>query len=254
MRHKNVSALLTLGAAALILVVSATGANAGCIKLQTRGPLICGDWITGSEKCEMLIKGLPAQLADYVWIQCNVLGTQDPYGILDPYDYDFEPFNCDPFTQTCVIIGKARCTNPADFFNDNENAVATAYYLPGPLYAIAETAECSKGGKCTTDATVDPVGNGGVCNNNWDLDFTAYEFIGHICFCPGGLDENEFCCADEGRTDGECETYWNDKYPELAGQVQCLTEKCTYSNRNLSPWDEYNFDPEQFYDCDFYTP
>jgi hypothetical protein len=239
--------LLSLSVVALFMIVTAADVEAGCYKLRERGPWVCGDWGTNSEVCDVVIKGLKAKLADDAWVQCNVLGTRFPE---EPYDgYEFE---CDPFTEECVIVGKAACFNPQGKYN----ALGTAYNLPGPLYAVAETAECEKGGKCTTSAEVNPEGNGGVCNNKWDLAFTAFEFIGQVCHCPGGLDgPGEICCADGRRYKDQgieyCVEPWNEGDPELEGKVQCLTEQCSYSHLNLVSWADYELGTteSQAYDC-----
>jgi len=225
MRKRIVLGLVSLSIIAVFAMVAVTEAEAGCKRLRPRGPLICASWITGSEVCDLLLKGLKGNLADDAWIQCGVFGTY-----FDELPSEEVPFQdeCDPSSDSyiptleCLISGRAACFNPTGHYNE----FGTAFNLPGPLFEVAEEATCDKGGKCTTSAEVDPVGNGGVCNRNWDLTFTAERFFGQISVCPGNFDVTGDCCLDSKRNNGECGTLYNVGDDE--GQPDTLVEFCTY--------------------------
>jgi hypothetical protein len=226
MKERSVRIFFTLGLVAVFLMVAATGAEAGCKKLQPRGPVICASWITGSSVCELLLKGLKGNIAESAYIECAIFGTY-----FDNPPSDVVPFEeqCDPSSDffnpslTCLLTGRAACYNPTGKYNE----FGTAFNLPGPLVEVAEQATCDKGGKCTTSAEVDVEGNGGVCNRNWDLTFTAERFFGQICVCPGNFDRFGDCCLDDKRTGGRCKTYYN--VGEDEGKPDCLVEFCEYN-------------------------
>lgn len=234
MTKRAVSSVFIFGVVAVVLFAAATGVEAGCKKLQPSGPYICASWITGSEVCDLVLKGLRGNLADDAWIQCGVYGTytDSPPSLAVPYEEQ-----CDPSSEfyndavTCNLSGRAACYNPQGKYNE----FGTAFNLPGPLFEEAAQATCEKGGKCTTSAEVDVEGNGGVCNNNWSLTFTAERFFGQICVCPGGFAQNGDCCLDDKRQGSACKTKYN--VGDDAGQPDCLTEYCEY----VGEFDDYVF-------------
>ncbi len=220
MRERSVATVIIVGVVAALLLVTPQTANAGCKKLYPSGPLICASWITGSAVCQLLLQGFKGPIQENGVITCGIFGTESDSepSCVPPLTYD-----ADNLYPDCTLVGKAACYNPQYKYNE----FGTAFNLPGPLFELATTVTCDRKGKCTTEATVEPEGNGGVCNNNWELEFTPEKFYGQVCICPGGFDANWDCCADGERKNGFCKKY--NVVNDIVGVADCLTESCTWA-------------------------
>ena len=135
---------------------------------------------------------------------------------------------------SCAIYG----TEP----NFGEDSCVPETYVP------SEAPDCYRKGNCTTFATVEPDGNGGVCNNNWTLLFTPEMFYGQVCVCPGGFDMAGTCCANEKRNGDYCRDA--NEVNGVFGVADCLTEYCTWDGEG-NFFTDYSFDQEfpDPYDC-----
>jgi hypothetical protein len=214
MRKRDVPILFTLGIAAVFLLGATLQAEATlvCKKFKPSGPKVCWNASTGSVNCNAFVQGLAAKLAKdcsgdvndencYVEITCSIFGKSG----VDCEDF---PLGED----ACYIYGIGVCENPNGYYNPN----GTAFNLPGPMTEYFADTTCVKGGNCAATATVDPEGNGGVCNRNWDLIFTPTEFLGELGFCPGGFSKQMIlysdgnygleCCANSKRKGNACFT------------------------------------------------
>ncbi len=207
--------LLRLSLIAVFVAIAGREANAAvCSTKYTTGAYckssysigglpVCTLWCTGSEICDNLVTGVPSSLLKACesapetcpTITCSVFGTLGSAECADP-TVPGSP------GQECAIEGVAICWNPQEKYN----AAGTAFNLPGYLTGVAENAFCTKGGKCTGYAELDPdPGTMEICNNNWTFQtFTAKVFKGETCLCLGGVDSSGTCCATADRTDGKC--------------------------------------------------
>jgi hypothetical protein len=258
MRKRNVTNLLTLGIVAIFLLGISPAAEAElvkvCKKVTRDGPRVCV-WVdTGSVDASVLAKGIPADLAKYceglpgdescyIVIEYTVFGDINPTG---------EPGYCTKFTdagtlpggtllfpdvsEACLLYGQSVCYNPVGHYNNE----GTAFNLPGPLSKTSEIITCTKGGSCLTEATLGKFeDNGGICNNNWTLDFTPFQFFGQVTICPGGFEnlvepisvggipeDLGDCCASDARNEnGTCGTPYQEGEP-TAGQPGYLWTYC----------------------------
>jgi hypothetical protein len=278
MRRIFVLSLLSLFVVTVFMVLTAAEAEAVtkstviCRKLEPRGPLICFSFTTGSEICDIISKGVSSKIVKDcdpndlencpLWLECSAFGTYVD-GSMPPMEEDPEVCNpespnyddskrcfdpqCDPSDplyfdpdSVCWMTGASACFNPQGHYN----FLGTAFNLAGPLTEVASYTSCTKeGGRCTAQASVDPEGNGGVCNRNWDLAFTAEQFFGQVCMCPGNFDKNGDCCADQERNrNGTCKKLFGDP----AGEPGCVSAFCYYDGE----FDDYTFEnPPTDYVC-----
>jgi hypothetical protein len=237
MRNRYVTTLLTFGVVAVFLLGMAPAAEAELIKICKRyrpsGPKVCYYVESGSVDATVIAKGVSGKLANYcdglapgegdcfIVIEFAIFGDIPPEGEGADYCRTFTNAGTLPggtllfpevgfSSEPCLIEGQAICFNPQDKYNQN----GTAFNLAGPLTESAEIITCTKGGTCITEATLGLFDdNGGVCNNNWTLDFTPYYFYGQVAFCPGGYTDPPFggqCCATDRRAGpGDQECYKN---------------------------------------------
>jgi hypothetical protein len=248
MRNRNVMSLLTLGAVAVFLLGMAPAAEAEyikiCKKYKPSGPKVCYYVESGSIDTTLVTRGLKGTLANYcdglpgtegcyIVIEISIFGDQPPYGEDADYCSTFRDsgtfaggtilFSEDTYYEPCSIEGQAVCFNPDNHYNQN----GTSFNLPGPLTNTSVVTTCTKSGTCITESTLGLFdGNGGICNNNWTLDFTAYHFLGQVAFCPGGY-ENGICCASDKRdpSDDSCDRPFQEgEY--TAGQPGMLWTYC----------------------------
>jgi hypothetical protein len=245
MRNRYVTSLLTLGAVAVFLLGMAPAAEAEliCKKIRPSGPKVCFEASTGSVVCDVVAQGVAAQLAKYcdgdpenpfcwIVIECGVYGTVDPNPVYDDYTdcliYDANG-QVVGFDINCLINGSAVCLNPDDHYNAN----GTAFNLPGPLTSEVAATTCEKsGGVCTGTAIVQAEDLFDICNNNWTLDFTPYEFLGELSICPGGFDTAGDCCSTNKRSDGICSKYYQAN-TDFVGQPGYLRTYCTLNEGDL---------------------
>jgi hypothetical protein len=229
MRNRNVSALLTLGVAAVFLLAAVPAAEAEliCKRFRPSGPKVCWEARTSSVEFIAIAQGVAAKLAKdctgvtgddncHIEIIASVYGTIQPRGRHDP---DYEECGVDSNSEfdgfpegkdACLIIGEGECTNPGinNYFNENGTA-----FVPGPLTNFSKAFTCDSGGTCYEEVTVSAQGFNGICpNRHWTLvDFTPREFFGELAFCPGGfLDDlvqyssgqwGPTCCTSDKRTE-----------------------------------------------------
>jgi len=238
MCKRIVIGLLHMSVITVLMAMLGTEAEAGictnctkqtgdvCTAWKTIGSTkYCSCWCTGSEICDNLILGLPSSTAACSVTTCSVFGT---VGSLQCEDRNVLEENCE-------IEGIALCLNPQDKFNPQ----GTAFNLPGILTAVTGDTTCTKGGKCTNFAELDPEDTGDICNNNWTfLTFTAREFKGESCFCPGGYDLdpqfnlNAKCCNTCDRNmDGSCQQVYGD------GTPACIRQFCEVNLSNYQRGD-----------------
>jgi len=209
-------------------------------KTTSSGVKYCSLWCTGSEICVNTIFGLggvyfPEGCTPGAVVpdpgcpvtSCEVFGTvstETSTGTCDNYDL----FNLNP---TCGISGTAYCENHGgNSLKKNPKIQGQPFVVDGVLgidISVA-LANCDKQGKCTTQGQLEPALSTIVCQNpNWSpLTFTASEFKGKSCFCPGGYDDFGTCCADKDRTDGSCSTDYA-AGTDNVGKPTCLIQLCT---------------------------
>jgi hypothetical protein len=220
---KKSTKLTGFGLCALLFVAVFGGAEAvttSCFPLSSGGKMCCSGttcWKTSSEVCSTKATGLGnvAQICDpnnpdlCYFVKCSVFGTVDIGAGCNPNVLD----------PNCGIDGIAFCQNPQKKFNPQGNA----YTNPAPIEDSSRVRDCTSNGTCKTEIEIEPDGSN-LCNNNWNfVTFTAKEFNGQMCFCAGGVDDNNQCCADTGRTNGLCNTV----------STECLIQRC---NVNLLAW------------------
>jgi hypothetical protein len=260
--------LITLGVVAVFLLGMVPAAEAElikvCKKYRPSGPRVCYYVESGSIDTTLVTRGLKGTLANYcdglpgdegcyIVIEISIFGELPPENESPDYCYTFRDsgtiaggtilFPEDTYYEPCSIEGQAVCFNPQDHYNRN----GTSFNLPGPLTNTSVVTTCTKGGTCITESTLGLFDdNGGVCNNNWSLDFTAYDFLGQVAFCPGGFevmtvpplpilpveDAGDCCASDKRKTvefGGEevevCDTPFQVGTP-MAGQPGMLWTKC----------------------------
>ncbi len=235
--------LLSVGGTLVLAAMLATAAEAATCtqwgKKSVGGSQItyCVKWSTGSMICDAIIKGLPGYTlqectsgTNCPTVECSAYGTAD-VGLGGTCNDD--PGTLDP---NCGISGIAICYNPASHFNYQ----GTPFTLPGIENAIGEVTFCDKRGKCTASADLEPSYTLDICiNPNWQFKtFTAEEFKGRACFCPGGYDFpaslTRKCCATSSRNlDGSCVSEFG------AGTPVCIQQYCSVDLPTYDP--ETNF-------------
>lgn len=186
------------------------------------GTKCCACWKTGSEICDASVTGL-GNINDCVpgencpVVTCSVFGTVDlGDGLCDPNTLDPD----------CGIAGVSFCNNPAGHFNPQGNPFTLSTSLTG----AADIETCPKSGRCRQLVEVEPENCPECCLNNWEfITFTASEFNGQVCVCPGGFSTEGICCDDIQRNvDGSC---------VIEGVEVCLEQRCTADLTGYKPGD-----------------
>jgi hypothetical protein len=214
---------LMLACLLALSVVSVMGTEAGAATCPAgytyKCPIIggtkcCGCWKTGSEICDFEVTGLGTVKGCVPGENCPVV-TCSVYGTEDLGDGLCDPNTLDP---DCGIKGIAFCLNPA---SNSSKGQGNPFTLETVLTAETDIEKCDKNGRCRNSIEIDPENCTDCCiNPNWQfITFTATEFNGEICVCPGGFSAGGVCCADNQRNvDGSCVT---------VGVEVCLGQRCT---------------------------
>ncbi|HEX3034286.1 MAG TPA: hypothetical protein VHT73_04015, partial [Thermodesulfobacteriota bacterium] len=187
------------------------------------GTKCCGCWKTGSEICDVLATGLGNINGCVPGENCPVV-TCSVYGTVDLGDGLCDPNALDP---DCGIEGVAFCRNP--LLSPLFNLIGTLLTLPTFLTGAADIETCHENGTCSQSIELEPENCPGCCINlNWEfITFTASEFNGQICVCPGGFSTEGTCCDDIQRNpDGSCVT---------EGVEVCLDQRCTADLTGYEP-------------------
>jgi hypothetical protein len=254
MERKVMKNLLCIGVVLVLATVVATEAGAvtcstsktlttqTCCswRTTTSGVKYCSLWCTGSEICVNTIFGLGGSIMNDCIpgetcpvTSCEAFGTVDTDTSTGTCDTSLdEPFSLNP---TCGIMGMAYCQNHGGNSKlKNPKIEGQPFVVEGvegtdiPLTAV----DCDKQGKCTTQGKLEADLSAVICqNHNWTpLTFTASEFKGRSCFCPGGYDSTGTCCEDNSRTGlGTCTAVYGD------GTPTCLVQLCTIDLSNYNP-------------------
>lgn len=260
MERKVMKNLLCIGAVLLLVSVFATEAAAvtcstsktlstqTCCSWKTTssGTKYCSLWCTGSEVCVNTIFGLggvyfpegctPGALEPDPGCpvtSCDVFGTVATETSTDTCD-NTNLFNLNP---TCGITGIAYCENHGgNSLKKNPKIEGQPFVVDGVLgidISVA-LANCDKQGKCMTVGEVQPALSTIVCQNpNWSpVTFTASEFKGRSCLCPGGYDSAGTCCENSNRDGDLCADVFGD------GTPRCLIQLCSLDlqQENYNPF------------------
>lgn len=191
------------------------------------GTKCCACWRTGSEICDATVTGL-GNIKDCVPGENCPVVTCSVFGTIDLGDGLCNANTLDP---DCGITGIAFCLNPA---GNSSGAQGNPFTLETVLTATADIEKCDKNGRCRRSIEINPENCTDCCvNPNWHLiTFTASEFNGEICVCPGGFSSPtslnpDQCCADIQRNaDGSCVT---------PGVEVCLEQRCTADLTGYKP-------------------
>ncbi len=164
LKRTVVIALFLLGVVTMLAGV----VEAGCMTLSG-GTRYCAAWITGSEICQVDIKGQIDQ--DLPTVKCTASN----------------------------IVGTSFCLNPA--VKSQKGALSgQAFTLDFPLSLTTDIQTCSKKtGICSAAIELDPPADTqGLCiNDNWNfVTLTAATFTGKVEVCPKGI-ANPFAAPSE---------------------------------------------------------
>lgn len=213
-------------AEAAICTTSKTLSTQSCTSWRTTssGVKYCALWCTGSEICDTTVFGLSGSILKECTagetcpvVTCSAFGTVDLGAGCDPTTLD----------SRCGIQGIATCVNPG-----GNSSIGQPFTLEAALTSFGDVEACTKAGKCTKsleldadDATENP-----CINPNWTFDaFTASTFNAQACFCPGGFDTSDQCCADSRRQgNGSC---------VQARSQACIEQRCTVDLSNYQQGD-----------------
>jgi hypothetical protein len=218
------------------------------------GTRCCGCWRTGSEICDAEIAGLGNITNCVPGVNCPVV-TCSVYGTVDLGDGLCNPNTLDP---DCGIEGIAFGLNlpPTESFGLNQadeplttqnqnrkswswpkhhkhpkptptpppptpTPTAVPIIVETSLTASADIEECDEDGVCRKSIEID-LGNCPDCSSTSEFQtetFSATEFNGEICVCPGGYSTQGVCCANtQRRIGGNC---------AKKGKEVCLAQRCT---------------------------
>ena len=237
-----VGTLLGTEALASTCTTSKTLSTQTCTSWRTTssGVKYCTLWCTGSEICVNTISGLSGSISKECTTGENCPVTEcTAYGTVDPDTGQSSPdctSDLGSLNPACGLAGLAVCTNPNNHFNWN----GTPYTLAGSIGSASDYLVCDKKGKCTTLLKLEPQFSSEICiNPNWHfLTFTASEFKGQSCFCPGGYDGDGDCCETSERTSGQCSAEYGTG--ASAGTPTCILQLCTVDLSRYNPFT--NFD------------
>lgn len=273
MERKAMKSLLCIGVVLVLATVFA--AEAGAVtcstsktlstqtccgwKTTSSGTKYCSLWCAGSEICVNTIFGLggnvfgdcnpddPTTICPVT--SCDAFGTVTPEGSTEECD-NTNLLNLNP---NCGITGIAYCQNHGG------NSKLRNPKIQGQPFVVSgvegtdipvASVDCDKQGKCTTQGKLEADLSAIICQNpNWTpLTFTASEFKGRTCFCPGGYDDFDACCEDSERTGPDGAKVCSNIYAAEGsnpGKPTCILSLCTLDLSTYNPIT--NFDLA--YDC-----
>lgn len=187
------------------------------------GTRICTCWRTGSEICDSEVTGLGNIKDCMPGVNCPVV-TCSVFGTVDLGDGSCpDPDVLDP---DCGVEGVSYCVNPA---GNAKKAQGNPFIFPATLSNFSDIEKCERNGKCKNTVEIEPEDCPDCCiNPKWDLlTFTASEFNGEVCVCPGGFSAEGDCCSDgERNIDGSCAS--------ISDEV-CVVQRCTADLTGYKP-------------------
>ena len=235
---------------AAVCSTSRTLTNQTCSswRTTTSGVKYCTVWCTGSMICDNSIAGLggnvvkecePGEDGNCPITSCTAWGTKPVEGSVGTCDST----NLDNLNETCGIEGKLVCELGIDSTGGDDSD--EVIILPGFVNTTSRTLICDKKGKCTNTLRLRPKGAAALCPEGTEFEtFTAAEFKAQSCFCPGGDDTNDTCCATSARnSNGTCSVPYGTG--SSIGTPTCVISLCQVDLTNYDPDDNFRLP----YDC-----